>query len=84
MDLHSEWLKWQVAVLEEQKREDTEKADEEAKPNDADLNSAEPTSKTNGFDEKPDINDVPMEENQVLLRTKRSFILLTHHPLAKD
>ncbi|XP_034698380.1 uncharacterized protein LOC117923963 isoform X3 [Vitis riparia] len=55
-----------IAVLEEQKREDAEKADDEAKPSDADLSAAEPTLKTNGFDEKPDINDVPMEENQAL------------------
>lgn len=55
-----------IAVLEEQKREDAEKADDEAKPSDADLSAVEPTLKTNGFDEKPDINDVPMEENQAL------------------
>lgn len=65
MDCISEWLKMQIAVLEEQKREDAEKADDEAKPSDADLSAVEPTLKTNGFDEKPDINDVPMEENQV-------------------
>lgn len=65
MDYISEWLKMQIAVLEEQKREDAEKADDEAKPSDADLSAAEPTMRTNGFDQKPDINDVPMEENQV-------------------
>ncbi|RVW45876.1 hypothetical protein CK203_101136 [Vitis vinifera] len=65
--LHHTWSNLQViAVLEEQKREDAEKADDEAKPSDADLSAAEPTLKTNGFDEKPDINDVPMEENQAL------------------
>ncbi|XP_034698379.1 uncharacterized protein LOC117923963 isoform X2 [Vitis riparia] len=64
--LHHTWSNLQIAVLEEQKREDAEKADDEAKPSDADLSAAEPTLKTNGFDEKPDINDVPMEENQAL------------------
>lgn len=59
----------QIAVLEEEKRaleyEAADNHDNEAKPIDTDQNTAEPTAKTNGVDEKPDINDVPMEENQV-------------------
>uniref|UniRef100_A0A5B6YJH1 Uncharacterized protein n=1 Tax=Davidia involucrata TaxID=16924 RepID=A0A5B6YJH1_DAVIN len=55
-----------IAVLEEQKNEAAEKVDDEAKPSDIEPNAAEPTSKSDGFDEKPDINDVPMEESQAL------------------
>ena len=55
----------QIAVLEEQKddtvEEDAaEKATDEAKPIDSDQ-----STKDENLDEKPDINDVPMEENQV-------------------
>ncbi|MBA0839997.1 hypothetical protein Goarm_005677 [Gossypium armourianum] len=58
-----------IAVLEEQKREAAENeaaenVDDEAKPSESDPSVAEPTSRTVGFDEKPDINDVPMEENE--------------------
>ncbi|KAL5775221.1 hypothetical protein ACOSP7_012778 [Xanthoceras sorbifolium] len=57
-----------IAVLEEQKQalenEAAEIPDNEAKPADTDPNTVEPTPRTDGFDEKPDINDVPMEENQ--------------------
>lgn len=58
-----------VAVLEEQhneaaEKEIDEKGEDDAKPNDANPDSVEPTPKNDGLDEKPDINDVPMEENQ--------------------
>ncbi|KAG4990165.1 hypothetical protein AAZX31_09G009300 [Glycine max] len=58
-----------VALLEEQKNEGaesegTEKVDEESKPIDADSGAAEATHKNETLDEKPDINDVPMEESQ--------------------
>ncbi|GMI72267.1 hypothetical protein like AT4G22320 [Hibiscus trionum] len=58
-----------IAVLEEQKREAaeneaTEDVDDEAKPSETDPSVAEPPSRNDGFDEKPDINDVPMEENE--------------------
>ncbi|KAK2653017.1 hypothetical protein Ddye_012873 [Dipteronia dyeriana] len=57
-----------IAVLEEQKKaseiEAAENPNNEAKPADTEANTAEPTHRTCGFDEKPDINDVPMEENQ--------------------
>ncbi|TXG69691.1 hypothetical protein EZV62_004626 [Acer yangbiense] len=57
-----------IAVLEEQKKaseiEAVENPDNEVKPADTEANTAEPTPRTGGFDEKPDINDVPMEENQ--------------------
>jgi hypothetical protein len=54
-----------IAVLEEQEREleEVEMVDEETKPTDIDPNAG-PTSITDGLDEKPDINDVPMEENE--------------------
>lgn len=60
----------QVAVLEEQKNEaaeneGAEKVEDESKPIDADSSVAEPTHKNETMDEKPDINDVPMEESQV-------------------
>lgn len=53
-----------IAVLEEQKRaaeiEAAENAENEAKPTDTETSA----HRSDGFDEKPDINDVPMEENQ--------------------
>ena len=60
----------QIAVLEEQKEEAAENEaaesiDDEAKPSGAGPSAAEPTSGNGGFDEKPDINDVPMEESEV-------------------
>ncbi|KAK8629912.1 hypothetical protein V6N13_078729 [Hibiscus sabdariffa] len=58
-----------IAVLEEQngeaaENEAAEDVDDEAKPSETDPSVAEPTSRNDGFDEKPDINDVPMEENE--------------------
>lgn len=55
----------QIAVLEEQKSEDLE--DENDDDEEAKLRSdgAELNSKSNGLNENPDINDVPMEESQV-------------------
>lgn len=65
------YLMMQIAVLEEQKIEATEnesaeKVEEEPKTTDVDSSAAEPTCKNETLDEKPDINDVPMEESQVL------------------
>ncbi|GAV65192.1 hypothetical protein CFOL_v3_08707 [Cephalotus follicularis] len=53
-----------IAVLEEQKLEAAENVDDEVKPSDTDLSAVELTSRTDDFDGKPDINDVPMEECQ--------------------
>ncbi|KAK4372773.1 hypothetical protein RND71_008157 [Anisodus tanguticus] len=53
-----------ITLLEEQVYEESEQTDNEAKLNEADTNSGGPTSETDGFDEKPDINDVLMEESQ--------------------
>lgn len=53
-------------MLEDQKYETSEQDEDEAKPMEADANTGEPTSQADGSDEKPDINDLPMEENQVL------------------
>ena len=66
----------QIAVLEEQKNEDAENEaaeniddddddDDDDKQLDIDPNATESTAKVEVLDEKPDINDVPMEENQV-------------------
>lgn len=59
----------QVDLLEKQKKEAeeqeaSEKFDDESKPSDTDRIAAGPVSKSDSADEKPDINDVPMEENQ--------------------
>ncbi|XP_058723526.1 uncharacterized protein LOC131595239 isoform X2 [Vicia villosa] len=60
----------EVAVLEEQKNEApeideiAEKVEDESNPVEADSSAAEPTSKNEIFDEKADINDVPMEESE--------------------
>jgi hypothetical protein len=60
-----------IAVLEEQKIEDLENEaaekvddDDDDKQIDIDSNATESTAKVEVLDEKPDINDVPMEESQ--------------------
>ncbi|KAK7412711.1 hypothetical protein VNO78_04275 [Psophocarpus tetragonolobus] len=58
-----------VALLEEQRNEaaeneGAENVDDESKPIDADSGAAEPARKNETLDEKPDINDVPMDESQ--------------------
>lgn len=62
--ISSEWLQ-QIAVLEEQKNESIEDAECEAKPIETETDVGQPTSKADGSDEKPNINDATMEENQV-------------------
>lgn len=60
------WHFLQIAVLEEQNNED-EKGEDETKENDTPA-AAGPSSETKiteEFDSKPDVNDVPMEDNQV-------------------
>ncbi|PIN21301.1 hypothetical protein CDL12_05995 [Handroanthus impetiginosus] len=52
-----------IIVLEEQKNE-SEQTDDETKPLESSINTGEATPKSDGYDEKPDINDVPMDENQ--------------------
>ncbi|XP_073157790.1 uncharacterized protein [Henckelia pumila] len=51
-----------IIVLEEQKNESSEQADDETKPFETD--AVEATSKSDEYNEKPDINDVPIDENQ--------------------
>lgn len=72
----------QIAVLEEQKNEDLEKDDdddeEEAKPSDSSPGGPELNSQSNGLNEKPDINDVPMEEPQVKIIAGLDHLLLAH------
>ncbi|KAA3478755.1 putative serine/threonine-protein kinase isoform X1 [Gossypium australe] len=53
-----------IAVLEEQRKEADENTDDEAIPSEADPSAVEPTSRNDGLDEKPDINDIPMDESQ--------------------
>ncbi|KAG2395655.1 uncharacterized protein HKW66_Vig0069690 [Vigna angularis] len=58
----------QVALLEEQRNEAAENEGaeklDESKPTDTDSGAAESARKSETLDEKPDINDVPMEESQ--------------------
>ncbi|KAF7840564.1 serine/threonine-protein kinase pakA [Senna tora] len=58
-----------VALLEEQKNEaaeneGAEKVEDEAKPIDIDPSATESTRKGEILDDKPDINDIPVEESQ--------------------
>ncbi|KAI3466524.1 hypothetical protein Pfo_023187 [Paulownia fortunei] len=53
-----------IVVLEEQKDESLEQMEDETKPIETNTNTVEATSKSDGYDEKPDMNDVPMDENQ--------------------
>ncbi|BAT87524.1 uncharacterized protein LOC124832984 [Vigna umbellata] len=57
-----------VALLEEQRNEAAENEGaeklDESKPTDTDSGAAESARKSETLDEKPDINDVPMEESQ--------------------
>ncbi|CAI9756644.1 unnamed protein product [Fraxinus pennsylvanica] len=55
-----------IALLVEQKNESSEEVEDEAKPIETDTYTVDGTSQTDGLDEKPDINDVPMDENQGL------------------
>ena len=62
----------QIAVLEEQKNEVTEieeddkvEEEEQKKEIEQDASAAELSEKRAQVEEKPDMNDVPMEDNQV-------------------
>lgn len=55
----------QIALLEEQQNEAAEQVEEEANLIDTETAETEAAAKDEGLVEKPDINDVPMEENQV-------------------
>ncbi|XP_014517705.1 uncharacterized protein LOC106775150 [Vigna radiata var. radiata] len=63
-----------VALLEEQKNEAAENEGaeklDESKPTDTDSGAAESARKGETLDEKPDINDVPMEESQSQYKNK--------------
>ncbi|KAG8385804.1 hypothetical protein BUALT_Bualt03G0083300 [Buddleja alternifolia] len=63
-----------IILLEEQKNESSEQIEDETKPIDIDANTVEVTSKSDGYDEKPDINDVPMDENQILPCSDSHFL----------
>lgn len=67
---HLGCLMMQVALIEEQTNEAAEnegadKVEDEAKPIDIDPSAAEGTRNGEILDDKPDINDVPVEESQV-------------------
>lgn len=49
-------------MLEEQKTESSEQMEDETKPSEDNADAIETMSRSDG---KPDINDVPMDENQV-------------------
>ncbi|KAK6149693.1 hypothetical protein DH2020_017218 [Rehmannia glutinosa] len=53
-----------IIVLEEQKNESSEQIEDEAKPLEIDTSTMEATSKRDGYDGKPDMNDIPMDENE--------------------
>lgn len=55
-----------TAVLEEQKNESAEEVDAEDESNTSETKAEAPEleSKSDGFDEKPDINDAPEKENK--------------------
>lgn len=58
----------QTAVLEEQKNESAEEVDAEDESNTSETKpeAAELDAKSDGFGEKPDINDAPEKENKVI------------------
>ena len=64
---NGEWLH-QTAALEEQKNESAEEVDAEDESNSSETKpeAAEPDSKSDGINEKPDMNDVPAKENKVI------------------
>lgn len=78
---HFGYLAVQIAVLEEQKNEDAEneaaeKGDDDDNSIDIDPGAAKSTTpKGEVLDEKPDINDVPMEERQVKMLTPHILVL---------
>ncbi|CAI9772427.1 unnamed protein product [Fraxinus pennsylvanica] len=53
-----------IAVLEEQANESSDQFKDEAKPIETEINTVETTSKSDGHDEKPDINDIPMDDTR--------------------
>jgi hypothetical protein len=55
----------QIALLEEQQNEAAEQVEDEANSIETEPAETEATTKDEGLDEKPDMNDVPMAENQV-------------------
>lgn len=68
----------QIAVLDEQfyetvEGEIAEKIEDEAEPSETD-------NSTKIMDKKPDINDVPMEENQVKFLLNSRFLIFFHKP----
>lgn len=53
-------------MLEEQKNELSEQIEDDTKPLENDSSTVEASSKSDGHDETPDINDVPIDESQVI------------------
>ncbi|CAI9755460.1 unnamed protein product [Fraxinus pennsylvanica] len=48
----------------EQANESSDQFEDEAKPIETEINTVETTSKSHGHDEKPDINDIPMDDTR--------------------
>lgn len=57
----------QIALLEEQKKEATETEEDDKVEEEDDATAAEPSKEKEiaQVEEKPDMNDLPMEDNQV-------------------
>lgn len=64
----------QIALLEEQKDEAAEQVEDDVKPSEGDIMTTDLNSKADDIDEKPDINDMTMEENEVRCSTFCSLI----------
>ncbi|BBH00676.1 hypothetical protein Prudu_010724, partial [Prunus dulcis] len=75
-----------IALLEEQQLEAAEQVEDESNSIDNEPTETEATPKNEVLDEKPDINDVPMEENE---DNNQAFLLLSEfytssHPKLAD
>lgn len=57
--------------------------EDETKTIEANTNTVEATSRSDGYDEKPDINDVPMDENQVSACMFSCLLLFVFHSVSK-
>lgn len=64
-------------MLEDQKNESSEQNEDDTQQ--IDTGAMEVTSKSDGSDEKPDINDVPMDEVQVIyIHPKKTLMLYVY------
>lgn len=77
--IHGHFGCWavQIAVLEEQKNEDAENEAAEKVDDDSKSIDTESTPRGDILDEKPDINDLPMEESKVKMLTHHIVFIFT-------